>query len=254
MVCPSIPLSCRDNKLLLEARLAGVEVTFLVDSGANVSVLPYHVARDAGLLARLRPLEACLKNPVAEYSPTIHGALWEPLHCAGDLTLRPLLVVMSPATPILGLDVLTAHRCVLTCSRLRPALSLREPHPPGPAPLLPRATHVHATVMGRPMLALLDTGATCCFMSRRRARELQLAVRRVRAAAAATITGTLPILGHTGPATLTFLGLSATTSFCVNDVDERVVIGLNVLLDARVRLHFDAETLPKGGGGAGAKA
>lgn len=246
MEVSSISLNFRDNKLLLAASVGGAEVNFLVDSGANVSVLPYHIARDAGLLGSLSPLEACLKNSVAEYSPTIHGMLREPLQCAGGLTLRPLLVVMSPAIPILGMDALAAHRCVLTCSRLRPFLLLREPHLLAPAPLLPHGTHVSCTIKGQPTLALLDTGSTCCFMSRRLARALRLAVRRVGAAAAATITGSVPIVGQTSAATVTFLGLSATTTFCLSDVDERVVIGLNVLLDANVRLQFDAKMIPKG--------
>lgn len=241
----SIPLSFRDNKLLLAARVGGAEVAFLVDSGANVSVLPYHIARDAGLLARLSPLEARLKNPVAEYSPTIHGVLREPLQCTGGLTLRPLLVVMSPAIPILGMDALTAHRCVLTCSRIRPFLHLREPLLLAPAPLLPHGTNVACTIKGQPTLALLDTGSTCCFMSRRMAGALRLAVRRVKAVTA-TITGTVPIVGQTSAATVTFLGLSATTRFCLSDVDERVVLGLDVLLDANARLQFDAKTISKG--------
>lgn len=241
----SLHLQCRDNKLLLKARVADVEVTFLVDSGANVSVLPYKVAKDAGLLTRLSPLEAFLNNPVAEYSPTIHGVLHEPLHCAGGLKLRPLLVVMSPAIPIVGLETLIAHRCVLTCSRLRPSLRLRELHPETPTIVLPRTIQITCTIMGKPTLALLDTGATCCFISQRRARELCLEVRRQQAGVAATITGTQTILGHTAATNITFLGFSATTSFCVNDTDDRVIIGLNVLLDARVSLEFGPRTIRK---------
>lgn len=245
MELDTLPLICKNNKLLLEVRVAGTKVTFLVDSGANVSVLPHNIVKDAGLLGRLDPLKACLSNPVAQYSPTIYGVLREPLECSNGVQLKPMLVVMSPAIPILGLEALSSHRCVLTCSRVRPSLRLRELQPPTPAPLLTRATYVNCTIMGQQTSALLDTGSTCCFMSCKQAEELRLKVWKVHSAGASTITGTLPILGYTNGAEITFLGISATTSFYINDIEEKVVIGLNVLLDVSVRLHFDTKTRSK---------
>ena len=242
----TLPLVCRENKLLLQVRLVNTKVSFLVDSGANVSVLPHDVAKEAGLLGRVEPFNACLSNPVAEYTPTIHGVLREPLHCSHGVVLRPMLVVMSPAIPILGLETLTFYRGVLTCCRARPSLKLRQLHPPTPLPFLNRATYVSCTIMGQKMSALLDTGSTCCFMSYRQAKELRLKIRRVKSLGASTITGTLPITGCTSGAHITFLGMSVTTSFHVNDVEEKVVIGLNVLLDIKMSLHFDAKTLDSG--------
>lgn len=243
----TIALICKENKLVVETVVAGTTVTFLVDSGANVSVLPHHIARDAGLLGRLQPLNARLSNPVAQYSPIIHGVLREPLECSNGVQLRPMLVVMSPAIPILGLEALSSHRCILTCSRDRPSLRLRELRPAIPASFLTSATHVTCTIMGQQTSALLDTGSTCCFMSCRLAQELQLKVSKVNSVGASTITGTLPILGYTSEAQVTFLGLNVTTSFCVSDVEEKVVIGLNVLLDANIRLNFDVKTGHSGG-------
>ena len=242
----TLPLIFKENKLLLKVKVAGLTVDFLVDSGANVSVLPYHIVKEAGLVERVKPLKATLNNPVAEYSPTIYGVLKEPLVCFNGLKLRPMLVVMSPAIPILGVEALSSYKCVLTCRRDKPFLRLRELQPSTPVSLLPTATYIPCTIMGFNMTALLDTGSTCCFMSCKKAEELGLKVSLVHSTGASTITGTLPILGYTSKADITFLGISTGASFCVNDVEDKVVIGLNVLINANMLLKFDAKALPIG--------
>ncbi|MPC77181.1 hypothetical protein E2C01_071627 [Portunus trituberculatus] len=145
---------------------------------------------------------------------------------------------MSPAIPILGMDALLLHRCVLACSRVFPTLELGELHPPS-TPSLTKGLHVGCTINGQPMTALLDTGATCCFMSRSQADQLGMEVRRVESGGAASITGKIPIVGQTSEVHVTFLGHSATTSFCVQGVGNSLVIGLKLLLDARMELTFE---------------
>lgn len=78
----TLPLKYKDRKLLLETCVAGIKADFLVDTGANASLLPYDIAKDAGLLEQLEPLPGvCLHNVVSQYSPTIHGRVREPLQC-----------------------------------------------------------------------------------------------------------------------------------------------------------------------------
>ena len=145
---------------------------------------------------------------------------------------------MSPAIPILGMDALLLHKCALACSRTFPTLELGELNPLS-TPYLTKGLHVDCTINGQPMTALLDTGATCCFMSRSQADQLGVEVFPVESGGAASITGRIPIVGRTSEVHVTFLGHSATTSFCVQGVGNSLVIGLNVLLDARLELTFE---------------
>lgn len=124
---------------------------------------------DTGLLARHSPMKAHLKNSV---------------------TLLPLLMVMSLAIPILGVDSLFPHRYVFTCgSRTSPPPFLPAQHPP---------------IQGRPTIALLDASSTCCFILRLFAKLVRIKMKRVKMV-------TTSITAKTSAATVTFIGLSITT-------------------------------------------
>lgn len=64
------------NKLTARCRVGRLDIDFLVDSGANASILPYEMVEDCGLLPEIdKSFRARLLNPVAEFHPTVHGRL-----------------------------------------------------------------------------------------------------------------------------------------------------------------------------------
>lgn len=136
------------------------------------------------------------------------------------------------------MDALLLHKCALACSRVFPTLELGELHPSSKYSLT-KGLHVGCTINGQPMTALLDTGATCCFMTRSQADQLRVEVHQVGNGSAASITGKILIVGQTAEVHVTFLGHSVATSFCVQDVGDSLIIGLNVLLDAHLELTFE---------------
>lgn len=163
------------------------------------------------------------------------------MECEGGVVLKPYLVVLSPAIPILGMDVLSGHKCAVTFSRQRPGMQILRPLIRGPVTLI-RPLFVECTIKGPRdkfrVNAMIDSGASCCFMSQDMAREHNLKVENMTTTRRChTITGTTDVVGYS-TVEMKFLGHSTSVRLCVKENQDEVIIGLDVLLDLELKLKF----------------
>ncbi|KAG7166164.1 putative gag-polyprotein putative aspartyl protease-containing protein [Homarus americanus] len=234
---------------MLRARLGLMEVDFLVDTGANASILPYDCVTRCGLTHHLdQSLRARLLNTVAEYQPTIRGRLRAQLHCSNGVVLEPFWVVLDPGIPILGMDVFTGYNCALSINSTHPKMFIQRPLRQNAARLA-NPVNVNCLIQsdlqqaGQTEWATLDTGSSCCFVSHTVAQQTRLTIIPLSSQTSSrihTITGTAQMVGYAF-AYLTFLGKVIHVRLCVKEHQDEAIIGLDALLALRLNMNFCVE-------------
>ena len=135
-----------NGSMYLLGRLGDMYERFLIDTGATTSLIPSSLVSLAGL------------NRCMDYTES-YRRLHASLSCRDvnglDTILHPYFVVMDSAPPILGLDILRAHKAKLTFPP-DPRLTLNNEHVDTK---IERPIRVMCGLGQYKDLAILDTGA-----------------------------------------------------------------------------------------------
>ncbi|KAK8724942.1 hypothetical protein OTU49_010992 [Cherax quadricarinatus] len=149
-----------------------IPVEFIIDSGANVSVLPIDFVKKARLLQQLRNKgKYVLSGSVPKSKTKIYGQISVKLQCKGNVNLEPCFIVMEEGTPfLLGMDIL--RECILDLSTPVPNLMVLMPSLWALEPT--RHTTTTCEIAGHTIQCLIDTGCTHCFITLKAATKLRL--------------------------------------------------------------------------------
>lgn len=220
---------------ILSSTSAPYYVRFVLDSGAEASVLPIDFVRAIGMESQLVDRG---RYVVTGTKTRFYGQLHVDVVCEGDTHIQPFFVVGDKDAPcLLGMDVL--RECILDLSSTsQPKLSLVSP-----SHWALRRTSCVVTVCdiaGQKVQCLLDTGATDCFITWHVVNRLGLLTKRSKAASTCyTITGKEDLSYYVPQITLRFLNVAARTELWVCQSQKyELFIGLNVLMATRCTLDF----------------
>ncbi|XP_064083829.1 uncharacterized protein LOC135199603 [Macrobrachium nipponense] len=224
-------------------RLGGRTVYFLIDTGANVSVVSMDIVQACGLSSSVDTEESLvILGDDGQRTPQVLGVLKAFVYCQG-VELRPYFAVVDQNLQcILGMDVIRPYCSCLVLSPERPLMQLKTPTSALKSMMSP-SLRVECVVNGRMTEALVDTGANCSFISLDLVHELGLQFEESSLQGFQTIKGISPMFGIVRCVTVALLGQVFTLEMKVEHSKDKITVGLDALLGFTLCFDEDADRL-----------
>ena len=219
--------SFASSKMFLEASLGTELVPFLIDTGANASMVPFGLVRSCGAVGNVEETnDMRLETPVGSYEPKILGRLKTVIVCQG-VELASEFFVLDRSPPLLGLDFMMSYKSTLHLDPFYPFMEV-ELHRLSASP--DSGLRDECKVAERKLVALVDTGATACFINLETVMALGLHVEDLPDVSFNTLAGASELFGYVPEVRILFRGQEFVVDLLVERSTDEITLGLNLLL------------------------